>query len=94
MKGFKDLVFNTEKRFTEEKKYSKIFFNNGYGVSVISGYGAFSNELHPYELAVLYGNEEDFHLVYDNEVADGDVVGYLTENEVNELMIKVQNFKP
>lgn len=60
-------------------------FSNGYGASIITGEHAYSNEDAPYELAVLYNNE----ITYDTELTD-DVLGYLTEDEVNEYLLKIE----
>ena len=61
-------------------------FANGFGVSVIStGYGS---EDGLKELAVIAGNE----LHYNNEVAGGDVRGYLTVDEVTTLTNQVRKF--
>lgn len=64
-------------------------FNNGYGASVIKtehSYG-FENDL--WELAVL----KDGKLHYNNPVANGDVIGFLTDKEVNKLLKQIQRFK-
>lgn len=60
-------------------------FPNGYGASIITGKYAYSNESAPYELAVLHNNE----ITYDTELT-GDVLGYLTEDEVNEYLLKIE----
>lgn len=62
-------------------------FDNGWGVSVITG--GYGDEEKPYELAVLLNGS----LHYDNPVAEGDVRGYLTEEDVTELMKQVQEFE-
>ena len=41
-----------------------------------------------WELAVL----KDGEIHYDNPVAGGDVVGYLTDKEVNRLLKRIENF--
>lgn len=65
----------------------KQFFPNGWGVSVIDdGYGS---EDGLFELAVLGPNGR---LHYDNPVANGDVRGYLTEEEVLRLIEEVKLF--
>ena len=57
-----------------------------FGVSVINhGYGSDEGLL---ELAVLVGDE----IHYENDVADGDVRGYLTQEEADELAAHVSNF--
>ena len=60
-------------------------FPNGYGASIITGEHAYSNEDAPYELAVLYNGK----ITYDTELT-GDVLGYLTEEEVNEYLLKIE----
>ena len=60
-------------------------FPNGYGASIITGQNAYSSENAPYELAVLHNNE----ITYDTPLT-GDVLGYLTEEEVNEYLLKIE----
>ena len=60
-------------------------FPNGYGASIITGEHAYSSEDAPYELAVLHNNE----ITYDTPLT-GDVLGYLTEDEVNEYLLKIE----
>ena len=88
MKTFKDLEFIDR---SLGSKQAKLFFENGFGVSVITGGYGYKNQ--PYELAVLYGDKSNFELHYENEVSNGDVIGWLDSLEVTDLMIKVQNFK-
>lgn len=61
-------------------------FANGYGASVITGGIAYCNEGQPYELAVLKDND----LCYDTPITD-DVIGYLTSNEVYELLNRIES---
>ena len=63
----------------------KFKFDNGYGASVITGGIAYCNEEQPYELAVLKHGE----LCYDTPITD-DVIGYLTSNEVYDLLDKIE----
>lgn len=60
-------------------------FANGYGASIITGKNAYANEDAPYELAVLHNGD----LCYDTELTD-DVLGYLTEDEVNQYLLKIE----
>lgn len=74
----------THKRFDRGEQW--IFsFKNGYGASVITGGIAYCNEVQPYELAVL----KDDDLCYDTPITD-DVIGYLTSNEVYELLDRIE----
>ena len=84
MKTFKDLEFKA-KDFVVPGQIAKLEFDNGYGISVISGYGAYGSTVAPYELAVL----KDGELCYDTEITS-DVIGYLTPDEVTEYMLRIQ----
>lgn len=81
MKSFKDLVFKP-KEFAGGV-VAQLYFTNGYGISVITeGYGDFD---HPYEIAVL----KDDDICYTSHITD-DVIGWLTEIEVSNIMAKIQ----
>lgn len=60
-------------------------FENGYGVSIVTGEYAYTSEDKPYELAVL----RDGELCYDTPITN-DVVGYCNEDMVNELLEKIE----
>lgn len=71
-----------------------MFFPNGYGVSVVRfksiyGYGSYTNDETEWELAVIKGDEDNWSITYETPVTH-DVIGYLKENDVSEIMIKVQ----
>ena len=83
MKLFKDLQFESL------RTAARLTFDNGWGVSVISGDFASSSADAPYELAVI-GVDGGLH--YDNDVAQGGVRGYLTADEVEECMKRIQEF--
>lgn len=85
-KTFEDLEFND---IGISGKTSRITFDNGWGVSVIIGPYSYGGKEGLYELAVLHNDE----IHYDNPVADGDVVGYLTPEEVTKAMLSIQKFE-
>ena len=60
-------------------------FDNGFGASVITGERFYTNEEHPYELAVLKNGE----ICYETELTD-DVLGYLNEEQVNDYLVKIE----
>lgn len=64
-------------------------FDNGYGVSVIThGYGSRQGLK---ELAVIIHNGKGkYDLCYDTPITD-DVIGWLTDKEVEEITQKVAN---
>ena len=83
MKEFKDLEFK-DKDYGDGKR-AYLEFPNKYGVSVITGYGSYSDEDSPYELAVILNGG----LCYDTHITN-DVMGYLTSEEVTEIMKQIQ----
>ena len=64
-------------------------FENGYEASVVKFFGTYGYEEDLWELAVLKNGK----LHYDNSVAEGDVCGNLTDEEVNKLLREIENFK-
>ena len=67
-------------------------FENGYGASVISG-GTYTygGDEGLQELAVLKFKEDGkYSLCYDTEITD-DVLGYLTEQDVKDLLERIKN---
>jgi hypothetical protein len=90
MKTFQDLEFVeiNDAPFMVGKK-SRMHFENGYGVSVISHSHSYGGSKGLYEIAVL--DSED-NLTYDTPVTNN-VIGYLTEEEVTDVMKQVQKLK-
>lgn len=86
MKTFKDLEFEIMTDPFMSGKKSRIYFDNGYGASIVSHTFSYGGKSGLYELAVL--KDDEIH--YDNPVADGDVRGFLTENAVTELLLQIQ----
>ena len=84
MKTFKDLQFE-DHPIGMGHKWASLTFENGYGVSVIFGDLFYSDGFETYELAVLYNDE----ITYNTDITD-DVIGYLNESQVTDIMIKVQ----
>ena len=89
MKTFEDLVFKKHPSFPMPAMQAKMFFPNGYGISVITGKYAYSDDENPYECAVLIGNSEKWNLTYDTPITD-DVIGYCNEEKVTEIMEQIQ----
>ena len=84
IKTFKDLEFEPHHLFPDAKQ-AVMKFDNGYGVSVLIGKCFFSNGVNTYEVGIL----KDDYLCYDTYIT-GDVLGYQDEEEVTEIMRKVQ----
>lgn len=85
MKTFKDIQFK-EHPSTFGGIIGRIEFENGYGASVVKSPFSYGGGDDLYELAVL-GN--DGQICYTTPITD-DVIGYLTEDDVEELLIKIQ----
>ncbi len=66
-------------------------FGNGYGASVVRHSFSYGSDEGLWELAVIryLGENERFVLVYDTSVSD-DVIGHLSETDVNELLNKIE----
>jgi len=76
-----------------------IFFPNGYGISIVrfkmshGGYGSYTSNDSEWEVAILKGDINEWKICYDTEISD-DVIGHLSEGEVNWIMIQVQELDP
>lgn len=96
-KVFKDLEFKphplaSQSKTFEEATQARLDFDNGYGVSVITGRAISSTrktELgRPYEVAILYKGNLDHSMVSDEVVK-----GWLRKVDVSRIMIEVQKRK-
>lgn len=105
-KGEKEL---TELEYEKYKKYEvspksirfreleginhKFVFPNGYGASVIKHIGSYGWKEDLFELAVLIKvTDNNYKLCYSTEITD-DVLGYLTNEEVLEILEKIKNLE-
>ena len=84
MKTFNDLEF---KPWYGGGKHAILYFDNDYGVCVLFGENYYSNGIDTYELAVLRHGL----ICYDTEITN-DVLGYLTKEEVTNVMLKLQSY--
>ena len=81
MKNFKNLPSNPINGGIQYKTS----FPNGYGASIVKHSFSYGGNSGLWELAVL----KDDLLCYDTPITD-DVLGYLSEEEVNELLDKIE----
>jgi hypothetical protein len=100
MKSFKDIVFKPHSM--GNGLHGLAFFPNGYGISVVRfkvpgsiskdgvRYGSYTSDENEWEVAVLYGNENDWDITYNTPIAE-DVIGYQTEVGVDWIMIQIQS---
>jgi hypothetical protein len=67
-----------------------VFFANGYGASVIRGYGSYGADDELYELAVVKTAEDDsWDICYDSGITD-DVIGHLSEEEITDILRQIE----
>jgi hypothetical protein len=85
MKAFKDLEF-VEHPSHIGGVQARIQFENGYGVSVVKTNYSYGGKDGLYELAVL---SEDGEITYNTGITD-DVMGYLSPEDVTDVMSKIQ----
>lgn len=64
-------------------------FDNGYGASVVQAPFSYGGSEGLWELGVLRWQEGKFTLTYDTAITD-DVVGYLTEAAVEDLLARIE----
>ena len=64
------------------------FFPNGYGVSIVNHEFSYKGNSGNWELAVVIGSKDKFELNYDTPITN-DVLGWLSDDDVNEICIKV-----
>ncbi len=86
MKTFNDLPFFPINDGFMVGKKARMDFENGYGVSVVSHTYSYGGKDGLFEIAVL---DKDGNLTYDTPVTN-DVIGYLTEEDVTDVMKQVQ----
>ena len=100
MKTFKDIKFKPHS--FGEGLHGIIFFENGYGVSVVRyksltntfrEYSSYTSNDSEWEVAVIYGDKMNWEISYNTHITD-DVIGHLTEGEVDWVMIQVQELDP
>lgn len=96
---FTDLNFQPHPNYRGDGIQAKHFFPNGYGVSVVQFPGSYGFEQGLYELAVLkkyvqkgYGAHLywGWKICYDTPITD-DVIGHLSEEDVDDLLLQVEN---
>ena len=69
-------------------------FSNGAGASVVRGEYTYGGDEGLWELGVIWfeGEGDNYHLIYPRDVCtEGDVLGWLTDEQVEELLVKIAN---
>lgn len=84
MAKFEDLDFKAHSYFGG--KLARIFFENGYGASVVCSDMSYGGREGLYEIAVL--NSEGA-ITYDTPITS-DVIGYLSHDQVTEVLYQIE----
>jgi hypothetical protein len=66
-----------------------MFFKNGYGISVVGGYGLYGDGKTTFEAAVMRGTRKGCSICYDTYITD-DVLGYLSKDDITKTMEQIQ----
>lgn len=70
-----------------------VFHTNGYGISIINNIYSYGSEEGLYELAIIKGTKEKWHLCYDTPIT-ADVIGHLTKKDVEKILDEVDKLVP
>mgnify|MGYP003137447619 CR=1 FL=1 len=73
--------------------HATYFTGNGYGVSVIQTPFSYGGPLGQYEVAVVKGDHNEWHLNYDTPVTS-DVIGWCDPDRVVEIIAQVAALQP
>jgi len=88
-KVFAHLNFQYHESMTLALASAKMFFKNGYGVSVILDH--FTRQ---YEIAVLVGNKDDWTMLLKEKDKKEEIYKDLSKDLVSKIMEDVQNRLP
>lgn len=67
-------------------------FENGFGASVVQHEFSYGSEDGLSELAVIKFDGDDWDIDYSTEITD-DVIGYLTEEDVEDLLVRIEKLE-
>lgn len=85
---FEDLTFSPRSSFMPGVR-ATVDFPNGYGASVIRGYGTYGSEDDLYELAVM--TKEG--ICYSTPITD-DVIGWCSPDRITQLLQEIEALPP
>ena len=65
-----------------------VFFDNGYGASVVQHKYSYGGDEGLFEIAVLEGNKKNWEICYSTDITD-DVLGYLNDKRVEDTLLEI-----
>lgn len=80
-------------RWIGDDQYVQYLFKyeNGFGASVVKGKGTYGYQVDSWELAVIKWANDNTWDVTDNTPITGDVLGYLSSEEVLDTLEQIKN---
>ena len=87
-KNFKEYLVGKEPLFGGARY--RFRFENNYGASVIKNFGSYGSEEDLWELALIRWSDHDWDIVYDNPVVSGGILGYLSDEDVLEVLEEIK----
>ena len=89
---YKDLVFNRiESTPRGDVMQAIVRFENGLGLSVLSGPGTLTSSDRPFEAAVILFSADGTYTIVYPDYTHGDVLSFLTGDQVSEYMVMVSS---
>lgn len=101
---FEDLKFSNHTSFGYDYQ-AKVLFPNGWGISVITGPYAYTDDNYPYELAVIRTEDkvkgiingvdevDEYNIEINYEYTDGDTIGFLNAEDIQGWLDKVEKLQ-
>lgn len=65
-----------------------VFFDNGYGASVVQHKYSYGGDRGLFEIAVIIGNTDRWNICYSTDITD-DVLGYLKDSDVADVLEQI-----
>lgn len=102
---FEDLKFSKHNSFGFDSQ-AKVLFPNGWGISVITGPYAYTDDNYPYELAVIKTEDkvkgivngvddvDEYNIELNYDYTDGDTIGFLNAEDIQGWLDKVEKLQP
>ena len=89
---YKDLVFNRiESTPRGDVMQAIVRFENGLGLSVLSGPGTLTSSDRPFEAAVIFFSADGNYTIVYPDYTHGDVLPFLTGDLVSQYMVMVSS---